>query len=162
MCSELSYNNYASANFFSREIFLISDIFCAETNPEKEEPEKDKSKDDPWDILFARAEGLHAHGHGLEACTLAVRLALELLANPPNLMIELPQIPTKGKRRKVNPASHQISCLASATLAKCAFLCSVLTEVSDHHHLAFRVGLFGLEMARPPASTKPLEVFQGS
>ncbi|KAL0280565.1 UNVERIFIED_CONTAM: hypothetical protein PYX00_001825 [Menopon gallinae] len=126
--------------------------------PAEGEKEKEKPNEDPWEILFARAEGLHAHGHGPEACTLAVRLAVELLANPPNLLVELPQISTKGKRRRVNPASHQISCLASATLAKCAFLCGVLAEVPDHYHLALRVGLFGLEMARPPASTKPLEV----
>ena len=28
----------------------------------------------------------------------------------------------------------------------------------DHTHLAFKMGMFGLEMARPPASTKPMEV----
>ncbi|XP_073943039.1 zinc finger SWIM domain-containing protein 8 homolog isoform X2 [Choristoneura fumiferana] len=55
-------------------------------------------------------------------------------------------------------ASHRLSCLASATLAKCAFLCTVLAEFCEHHELAFRVGLFALEMARPPASTKALEV----
>ncbi|KAJ9580171.1 hypothetical protein L9F63_004188, partial [Diploptera punctata] len=118
-----------------------------------------KKTEDVWDILFARAEGLHAHGHGKEACTLGVRLAEELLANPPDLMVELPPLPAKGKRKKqVNPASHQLSCLASATLAKCAFLCTVLAENLEHFHLAFCVGMFGLEMARPPASTKPLEV----
>lgn len=58
----------------------------------------------------------------------------------------------------MNPATHQLSCLASGTLSKCAFLCSVLAENCEHFHLAFRVGMFGLEMARPPASTKPLEV----
>lgn len=63
-----------------------------------------------------------------------------------------------GKKQQVNPATHQLSCLASGTLSKCAFLCSVLAENTDHFHLAFRVGMFGLEMARPPASTKPLEV----
>ncbi|KAH0814158.1 hypothetical protein GEV33_008633 [Tenebrio molitor] len=115
--------------------------------------------DDPWDVLFARAEGLHAHGHSKEACILGVKLAEELLANPPDLMIEIPPIPKrKGKKQQVNPASHQLSCLASGTLAKCAFLCSVLAENPEHSHLAFRVGMFGLEMARPPASTKPLEV----
>ncbi|CAH0553047.1 unnamed protein product [Brassicogethes aeneus] len=115
--------------------------------------------DDPWDVLFARAEGLHAHGHGREACMLGVKLAEELLAHPPDLMIEIPPIPKrKGKKQQVNPATHQLSCLASGTLAKCAFLCSVLAENSEHSHLAFRVGMFGLEMARPPASTKPLEV----
>lgn len=118
---------------------------------------------DPWEVLFARAEGLHAHGHSKEACKLGVRLAEELLANPPNLMVyDIPSPLCKqgGRRRKhINPASwHQVSVLSSNTLQKCAFLCSVLTEYEAHHHLAFRVVLFGLEMARPPASTKPLEV----
>jgi len=61
-------------------------------------------------------------------------------------------------QQHVNPASHQVTCLASATLAKCGFLCTVLAENPEYHNLAFRVGLFGLEMARPPANTKPLEV----
>ncbi|XP_014261902.1 zinc finger SWIM domain-containing protein 8-like [Cimex lectularius] len=114
---------------------------------------------DPWEVLFARAEGLHAHGHNREACILGVKLAEELLANPPNLMVDLPPFPLKGKRKKqINPASHQISILASNTLLKCCFLCTVLAENPEHYHLAFRVGLFGLEMARPPATTKPLEV----
>lgn len=118
-----------------------------------------KPLDDPLEILFARAEGLHAHGHSAEACELGIQLATELLANPPDLLVELPPIITKnGKKKKTNPACHQISCLASATLAKCAFLCTVLAENSDYYHLAFRVGMFGLELARPPATTKPLEV----
>lgn len=33
-----------------------------------------------------------------------------------------------------------------------------MAETLEHAGLAFRVGMFGLEMARPPASTKPLEV----
>ncbi|CAK9795279.1 Zinc finger SWIM domain-containing protein 8 homolog [Anthophora quadrimaculata] len=116
--------------------------------------------EDPWDILFARAEGLYAHGHTREACILGVQLGEELLANPPNLMIDEPPVPVKGKKKKqqVNPASHQLTCLASATLAKCCFLCTVLAENPEYYNLAFRVGLFGLEMARPPANTKPLEV----
>lgn len=133
--------------------------------------------DDPWDVLFARAEGLHAHGHSKEACILGVKLAEELLMNPPDLMIEIPPVPRKkgtsipqmswpfnivntilGKKQPVNPATHQLSCIASGTLSKCAFLCSVLAENCEHFHLAFKVGMFGLEMARPPASTKPLEV----
>ncbi|KMQ94255.1 zinc finger swim domain-containing protein [Lasius niger] len=119
-----------------------------------------KKTEDPWDILFARAEGLYAHGHTREACIIGVQLAEELLANPPDLMIEGPPVPVKNKRKRqhVNPASHQVTCLASATLAKCGFLCTVLAENPEYHNLAFRVGLFGLEMARPPANTKPLEV----
>ncbi|XP_026286597.1 zinc finger SWIM domain-containing protein 8 homolog isoform X2 [Frankliniella occidentalis] len=117
-----------------------------------------KKETDPWETLFARAEGLHAHGHSKDACTLAVQLAEELLANPPELMIDVPPLISRGKRKKVNPASHNVSCLATATLSKCAFLCQVLAENRDYFHLAFRVGLYGLLMARPPASTKPLEV----
>lgn len=115
--------------------------------------------EDAWDILLARSEGLHAHGHGREACILAVRLAEEMLANPPNLMVELPQMPKrKGKNKNINPISHHLTVLASSTLSKCAFLCTVLSENSEHFHIAFRICLFALEMPRPPASTKPLEV----
>jgi hypothetical protein len=117
-----------------------------------------KPTEDAWDILFARAEGLHAHGHGREACILAVRLAEQMLAHPPNLMIEIPLPPKRKGKKHINPISHQVSVLASATLSKCAFLCTVLAENSEHYHIAFRVCLFGLEMPRPPASTKPLEV----
>ncbi|KAH8274690.1 hypothetical protein KR018_010054, partial [Drosophila ironensis] len=115
--------------------------------------------EDAWDILLARAEGLHAHGHGREACILAVRLAEQMLANPPNLLLELPPAPKrKGKKQNVNPISHQLTVVASATLSKCAFLCTVLSENSEHYHIGFRICLFALEMPRPPASTKPLEV----
>jgi hypothetical protein len=34
----------------------------------------------------------------------------------------------------------------------------VLAENPEYYHLAFKVGLFGSEMPRPPATTKPLEV----
>ena len=56
------------------------------------------------------------------------------------------------------PAGRQVTCLASTTLSRCHFLCTVLSEEQEHHHLAFQIGLYGLEMCRPPASTKPLEV----
>lgn len=54
-----------------------------------------KKCDDPWDVLFSRAEGLHAHGHSREACILGVKLSEELLMNPPDLMIEIPPVPKK-------------------------------------------------------------------
>ncbi|KOB75822.1 Uncharacterized protein OBRU01_06716, partial [Operophtera brumata] len=38
-----------------------------------------------WEVSFARAEGLQAHGHAREACALGARLAKELLARPPSL-----------------------------------------------------------------------------
>lgn len=83
-----------------------------------------------WEVSFARAEGLHAHGHAREACSLGVRLARELLARPPALGASEPAELRRGRRRhcpppRVSAASHRLSCLASATLAKCAFLCTV-------------------------------------
>ncbi|KRT86467.1 hypothetical protein AMK59_1153, partial [Oryctes borbonicus] len=161
--SSNSGDEYNVYYFNTKDISLVNDL---QKDLQVTDDSENKSvfanlrrSDDPWDVLFARAEGLHAHGHSREACTLAIKLAEELLANPPDLMIDIPPAPKrKGKKQQVNPASHQLSCLASATLSKCAFLCSVLAENSEHYHLAFKVGMFGLEMARPPASTKPLEV----
>lgn len=69
--------------------------------------------EDPWDILFARAEGLYVHGHTREACILSVQLAEELLANPPNLMIDEPPAPVKGKKKKVD------------SLERLGFVCSI-------------------------------------
>lgn len=48
--------------------------------------------------------------------------------------------------------------MASEILQKCYFLCSVLAERKEYYLPAFKIGLYGLEMPRLPASTKPLEV----
>lgn len=94
-----------------------------------------KLPSDDWEILFARAEGLYAHGHSAEARRLGVRLARELLQRPPDLLGNtniVKEIPGPHPRRKgrrthtqLNPASHRLSVLASTTLARCAFLCAV-------------------------------------
>ena len=117
--------------------------------------------EDPWEILFMRAEGIHAHGYQSHACEMAVSLALDMLKNPPDLITDAPPISFKGKKRRVCAASHQITHTASTTLTHCAFICTVLSETAqtpNHLYLAFQIGMFGLEMARPPASTKPMEV----
>jgi len=117
--------------------------------------------EDPWEVLFMRAEGIHAHGYQSDACEMAVRLARDMMKNPPDLISDAPPLSMKGKKRKICAASHQITHTASTTLAHCAFLCTVLTEYAQnpqHLNLAFQMGMFGLEMARPPASTKPMEV----
>ena len=49
-----------------------------------------------FQILFARAEALHAHGHTHEACKLAKQLAEDMLANPPDLSTEQPPPTGKG------------------------------------------------------------------
>ena len=63
-----------------------------------------------------------------------------------------------GKKKRFLAASHFLTHKASTTLSHCAFLCTVLSEVTEYHSLAFRVGMFGIEMTRLPASTKPMEV----
>lgn len=106
------------------------------------------------EVVFACAEALHAHGYSNEACRLAVELARDLLANPPDLKVEQPQ--TKGKKSKVSTI-HQTQ-TATNTLSKTAFLLTVLSERLELHNLAFCTGMFSLELQRPPASTKALEV----
>ncbi|XP_077438005.1 zinc finger SWIM domain-containing protein 8 isoform X2 [Vanacampus margaritifer] len=106
------------------------------------------------EVLFACAEALHAHGYNNEACQLAVDLANELLAKPPDLKVEQPQ--TKGKKNKVSTGRQ--TQVATNTLSKAAFLISVLSDRLELHNLAFNTGMFSLELQRPPASTKALEV----
>jgi hypothetical protein len=159
MLNHETIKDSSSNTLISNDIFLKQNVpVINDSGSRSQMLSKLKPSEDEWDILFARAEGLHAHGHGRDACILAVRLADQMLAQPPNLMIEIPPPPKRKGKKHINPISHQVSVLASATLAKCAFLCTVLADNSEHYHIAFRVCLFGLEMPRPPASTKPLEV----
>ncbi|MGH0141403.1 UNVERIFIED_CONTAM: hypothetical protein FKN15_075278 [Acipenser sinensis] len=106
------------------------------------------------EVLFACAEALYAHGYSNEACRLAVELAEDLLSNPPDLKVEQPQ--TKGKKCKVSTSRQTL--VATGTLCKTAFLLTVLSERPELHNLAFNTGMFSLELQRPPASTKALEV----
>jgi hypothetical protein len=62
----------------------------------------------------------------------------------------------QGKKNKVSTSRQ--TWVATNTLTKAAFLLTVLSERPEHHNLAFRVGMFALELQRPPASTKALEV----
>lgn len=133
---------------------------------------------DPFEVLFMRAEGIYAHGYHSHACKMAVSLAQDLLKSPPDLILpstlntpttstELPTQGTstsssgaKGKKKRSADiaANHSLTHKASTILSHCAFLCTVLNEVPEYHNLAFQVGMFGIEMTRGPASTKPMEV----
>ncbi|XP_006813582.2 zinc finger SWIM domain-containing protein 8-like, partial [Saccoglossus kowalevskii] len=109
------------------------------------------------DILFAQAEALYAHGYTRQACKLALQLAEELLSNQPKVTIDqsmLSGLSNKARRKQLNV----LSLLASNTLAKAGFLCSVLSEEAESYHVAFQVAMLGLEMCRLPASNKALEV----
>lgn len=64
-----------------------------------------------FQILFACAEALHAHGYSSEASRLTVELAQDLLANPPDLKVEPPpakvrEIPPFSLRSHPNPLPH--------------------------------------------------------
>ncbi|XP_042315632.1 zinc finger SWIM domain-containing protein 8 [Sceloporus undulatus] len=115
---------------------------------------KPLEQENRMEILFACAEALYAHGYSNEACCLTVELAKDLLANPPDLKVEQP--PTKGKKNKVSTSKQ--TWMATNTLSKAAFLLTVLSERQEYHNLAFQIGMFALELQRPPASTKALEV----
>lgn len=140
-----------------------------------------KPIEDSFEVLFARAEALYAHGYVKEACNLSAQLAEQLLKKPvlkledqpdltqPSTSAPPPPPPStngrnhskRANRNRFNPALHRLSLLASATFSKASFLCQVLSEnlrSSENCWLAFRVGLFGLELPRHPASTKALEV----
>ncbi|XP_060092641.1 zinc finger SWIM domain-containing protein 8 [Heteronotia binoei] len=115
---------------------------------------KPLEQENRMEILFACAEALYAHGYSNEACRLTVEFAKDLLANPPDLKVEQP--PTKGKKNKVSTSKQ--TWVATNTLSKAAFLLTVLSERQEYHALAFQIGMFALELQRPPASTKALEV----
>ncbi|OCT70224.1 hypothetical protein XELAEV_18037145mg [Xenopus laevis] len=114
---------------------------------------KPLEQENRMEVLFACAEALYAHGYRNKACRLTVELAQDLLANPPDLKVELP--PTKGKKNKVSTSKQ--TWIATNTLSKAAFLLTVLSERQEYHNLAFCIGMFALELQRPPASTKALE-----
>lgn len=71
-------------------------------------------------VLFACAEALHAHGYSNEACRLAVELARDLLANPPDLKVEQPQT--------------KVDTVTSPSTLKHILLCpvSILNYVVEH------------------------------
>ncbi len=117
---------------------------------------------DQFEVLFMRAEGIYAHGYHSHACKMAVSLAQDLLKSPPDLTLPTHVVTeatgAKGKKKRIAAASHTLTHKASTTLSHCAFLCTVLSDVPEYHSLAFQVGMFGIEMTRLPASTKPMEV----
>lgn len=116
-----------------------------------------KRLNDPLEILYAKTKGLHAHGHLDEARRLALKAATEIL-NYPNYptLKQLYVIPRR--RKKKGSLDNQMSIVASEALTKIAFLCGVLLDDPANSNLVFRLILFGVEMKRSPAATKPLEV----
>lgn len=112
---------------------------------------------DPLETLYSKAEGLWAHGHIEEARLLANRVAHEIMTAPD--YPSLKQLYTLPRRRKKKGSlDNQMSIVASEALSKIGFLCNVLAETPENYTLVFKLALFGVEMKRSPAATKPLEV----
>ena len=105
------------------------------------------------EVLCARTEALHVHGYREMAGKLAVKLAENILNSGTNLVPFSHSGGTRNKRKGPGKASF-----ARSIFVKAAFLCSVLEDDLHLHHLAFRVGMMGLEMPRQPARSKALEV----
>lgn len=102
------------------------------------------------EVLCARTEALHVHGYNTVAGKLAVKLA-------ENILSDGNKSSTSGGTRNSNRDSSTVP-FTNTILVKAAFLCNVLAEDLHCHHLAFRVGMLGLEMPRQAAKSKALEV----
>lgn len=109
--------------------------------------------DDDLEVLCARTEALHVHGYRVMAGKLAVKLAESILSDGATL--KLPCHSGGARNKTKGPSTTSFT---STILVKAAFLCSVLEDDLHFHHLAFRVGMLGLEMPRQPARSKALEV----
>ena len=126
----------------STDVDVPLDHFAHSISPKVEED---------TEILCARAEALHVHGFTSRARKLVILLAERILNENSKLDVTI-------SAAKHMDASNGPSSFTSTTLVKAAFLCGVLAEDPLCQHLAFRVGMFGLEMPRNPAKSKALEV----
>jgi len=158
-------NNAPNIDFLEPDL----QVYFMEGHPEpqrrQDEPESlselirlnDRRLADPLETLYSKVEGLHAHGHLEEARKAAAKLAHEILSqrNYPNVRL----ICTASKRRrKKGPLDNQTSIMGSETLSKLLFLCNLLHDDHEAHSIIFKLVMFGVEMRRSPAATKPLEV----
>ena len=54
--------------------------------------------------------------------------------------------------------AEDASCFIKTSVVQATFLCHVLLQDSRKHHLAFKIGLYGLQALRQPARSKAVEV----
>lgn len=116
-----------------------------------------KKLSDPLETIYSKAEGLHAHGYLEEARKLAFKAAIDILNYPNYPSLKQLYCLPRRKKKKSGIDNHR-SIAVSEALTKIAFLCSILIDDQENHNLVFRLVLFGVEMKRSPAATKPLEV----
>ena len=64
----------------------------------------------------------------------------------------------EGPKVRSGSVPEEADFFIKTTLVKAAFLCAVLSQDPSKHHLAFKIGIFGLEVPRQPAKSKALEV----
>jgi hypothetical protein len=53
---------------------------------------------------------------------------------------------------------EDVNSFIKTSVVHATFLCSILCQDSSRHHLAFKIGLHGLQVLRKPAKSKALEV----
>ena len=58
--------------------------------------------------------------------------------------------------------AEDANCFIKTSVVRASFLCNVLYQDPSKHHLAFKIGLHGLEVLRKPAKSKALEVSNGA
>ena len=93
-----------------------------------------------FQILFACAEALHAHGYSSEASRLTVELAQDLLANPPDLKVEPPpakvrETPHPSLCVTPNPLPHPPARVSSSLHQAHFFASSLSPPNPSHKHL---------------------------
>lgn len=94
-----------------------------------------KYEPNKFDVLLSRCEALYSHGIYEYSIILGELLAKKIF--------------------DINSTGKLIFSYETTNLWRCFTLCQIL---GDHVQISFRVGIFGLEMARPPAITKSIEI----
>lgn len=107
--------------------------------------------------LFSCVEAYYILGLSKVAMTLALLLAQKLLSlstgrNDQQIERNYATWRPLGQLSTITESDH------ISVAIKSAFICKVLRDVDDHHHLAFELALFGIGLPRRPASTKSQEV----
>ena len=106
-----------------------------------------------FQLLFLLMDSFHTHNFLSECYKVAEEVAHNLLVNPPDLLADPP--PHTRFRRKIR---YELSARACQIQLKVINVINILFEKPELRSLAFRLGIFGLELARLPSPSKMFEV----
>ncbi|OQV21645.1 Zinc finger SWIM domain-containing protein 8 [Hypsibius exemplaris] len=146
---------------------VSSDTPLSEINSENDEAlqsmptlKNEPPESERLEMLYLRAEALMAHGYACDVRKHSVMLAEELLANPPDFVALEDRLLREAANNSqlLRQVPHRVTHMACSTNVKLIFLVNVFSDSPEYRHMAFRIGLLGLELPRPPAISKALEV----